>query len=488
MVALRTYGAQRVFRGHRGCDASRGVYGSAPPHERRNLPMEQRYDVIILGMGPGGEVAVTQLIAAGKRVAAVERELVGGECAYWACIPSKTLLRPPEARAEAAQVAGVSTPTLDWPAAAAARDESIEHLDDSKSVQSYRDQGVTVFKGRGRITGRGMVEVNGQTLHADHVIIATGSDSAIPPITGLDDVPYWTNRQATTMSTPPRSIIIVGGGPVALEQSQTMARFGTHVTIVQSADRLIDREEPQVSDLISKVLAADGITVHLGRQVKAARRGGEGVIATLDDDTTLTAAVLLIATGRAPRVRDIGLESLGITPDEKGIKIDDQCRVTEGVWAVGDVTNRAPLTHVAQYQARVVAANILGTPMHADYRAIPRVVFTDPEIAAVGLTAQEAEEQGLIVGTATVDLAEEISRPVTYERAPHDEMMGLIADRGRGVLVGAWAVAPLAGEWLQLATVAIRAEIPLATLHDTMFQFPTFAEAFWYGVDKLYKL
>jgi len=445
------------------------------------------YDVIVLGMGPGGEVAITQLIAAGKRVAAVERELVGGECAYWACIPSKTLLRPPEARAGAERAAGVGTPALDWPDAAAYRDEIISHLDDSESVKSYRDQGVAVFKGRGRITGRGSIEVDGQTLRADHLIIATGSDSAIPPIDGLDDVPYWTNRQATTMQTVPGRVLIVGGGPVALEQSQTMARFGAHVTIVQSGDHLLDREDPQVSDLIRDALIAEGIAVRLGRQVKAARRAGEGIIATLDDDTTLNADVLLIATGRAPRVQNIGLESLGITPSEKGITIDDHCRVTEGVWAVGDVTNQSPFTHVAQYQARVAVANILGAPTRADYRAIPRVVYTDPEIAAVGLTAKQAEEQGLSVVTATVDLAKEITRPVTYEQKPHGEMMGLIADRTRRVLVGAWAVAPLASEWLQLATVAIRAEIPLATLHDTMFQFPTFAEAFWYGVDKLNK-
>lgn len=449
------------------------------------------YDVIVLGMGPGGEVAITQLVAAGKRIAAVERELVGGECAYWACIPSKALLRPPEAQAGAKRAAGVGTPALDWPDAAAYRDEIIEHLDDSESVKSYRDQGVAVFKGRGRVTGRNSgrvaVEVDGQTLHADHLIIATGSDSAIPPIEGLDDVPYWTNRQATTMETVPGRVLIVGGGPVALEQSQILARFGAHVTLVQSGDYLLDREDPQVSDLIRDALIAEGIEVRLGRQVKAARRAGAGVIATLDDGTTLNADVLFIATGRAPRVRNIGLESLGIEPSEKGIKVDDHCRVTEGVWAAGDVTNLSPFTHVAQYQARVIAANILGTPTRADYRAIPRVVYTDPEIAAVGLTAKQAEEQGLSVITATVDLAKEISRPVTYERKPHGEQMGLIADRDRRVLVGAWAIAPLASEWLQLATVAIRAEIPLATLHDTMFQFPTYAEAFWYGVDKLNK-
>jgi len=443
------------------------------------------YDVIVLGMGPGGEVAASALLAAKKRVALVERELIGGECAFWACIPSKVLLRPPEVRADAAKVEGVATPGLEWLATAAYRDEAINHLDDTDSVRDYEAQGATVFKGAGRIAGRGAVEVNGRTLRADHLIIATGSDSAIPPIEGLDDVPYWTNREATTLREIPRRAVIVGGGPVAIELGQMLARFGSHVHLVQSADRLINREDERVSALIAAALAADGVTIHAGREAKAVRRNGDTTIVTLDDGTELSADALIIATGRTPRVRGIGLESLGIEPDAKaGLKVDDHCRVVEGVYAVGDVTNIAPFTHVAQYQGRVAAANILGTPARADYRVIPRVVYCDPEIAAVGLTAQQAEEKGIAVVTAEVDMAETLARPATYGRDVRGTL-GLVADKERGVLVGAWAVAPLAGEWLQMASIALRAEIPLATLRDTMFQFPTFAEAFWYGVDQL---
>lgn len=443
------------------------------------------YDVIVLGMGPGGEVATGALLAAGKRVAVVERELIGGECAFWACIPSKTLLRPPEVRADAAKAEGVATPGLEWPATAAYRDEAINHLDDTDSVRDYERQGASVFKGAGHIVDWGAVAVNGQTLRADNLVIATGSDSAIPPIEGLEKVPYWTNREATTLREIPRRAVIVGGGPVAIELGQMLARFGTHVHLVQSADRLINREDERVSALIAEALAADGITIHAGRETKAARHNGDTTILTLDNGEELSADALIIATGRTPRVRGIGLESIGIEPDEKaGLKVDAQCRVAEGVYAVGDVTNIAPFTHVAQYQGRVAAANILGTPARADYRVIPRVVYSDPEIAAVGLTAQQAQEGGMQIATAEVDMADTLARPATYGRDVRGTL-GLVADKEHGVLVGAWAVAPLAGEWLQIASLALRAEIPLATLRDTMFQFPTFAEAFWYGVDQL---
>lgn len=446
--------------------------------------MAEQFDVIVLGMGPGGEVATGILLKAAKKVAVIERELIGGECAYWACIPSKILLRPPEAKAETTRAVGVPGAILHWPAVAAYRDEMIRHLDDAQSVESYTKQGATVFKGAGKLAGRGIVLVNGTTLRAKDIIIATGSDTQIPKIDGLGDVPYWTNREATTMREVPKHVALVGGGPVAIELGQMMARFGAQVTLVQSADRLIDREDPQVGALIRAALVDEGIDVHLGRKATAVRRAGEKTIITLDDGTEIETDALVLAAGRSPRVAAIGLETVGVTPGEKGIAVDDHCRVADGLWAVGDVTGEALLTHVAQYQGRVAAANILGTPATADYRAIPRVVFSDPEIAAVGMTEEQAKKAGLTVKTATVDLAKEITRPATYERNTRGTL-GLIADTERSVLVGAWAVAPLAGEWLQIASVAIKAAIPLATLHDTIVQFPTFAEALWYGVDKM---
>ncbi|MDP9479277.1 MAG: NAD(P)/FAD-dependent oxidoreductase [Actinomycetota bacterium] len=446
--------------------------------------MAERFDVIVLGMGPGGEVVAGKLLASGKKVAVVERELIGGECGYWACIPSKTLLRPPEARAGAQRAAGTRTPDLDWPEASAYRDYMIRHLDDAKQVESYEEQGATVFKGAGRITAPGTVEVNGRLLRADHIVVATGSDASIPPIDGLRDVPVWTNREATTLKQIPERAVLVGGGPVGVELGQMLARFGAQVTIVQSAARLMDREDPRVGELIASALREEGIDIRVGRKVTRARKDGADTTVELDDRSTISADVIVIGTGRTPRTRGIGLEAVGIEPGEGGLPIDETCRLAEGLWAVGDVTGVLPFTHVAKYQARIVASTILGKPARADYRSIPRVVFSDPEIAGAGLTAEQARGQGLDVATATVSLPEALARPWTYEREPRGEM-GLVADRERGVLVGAWAVAPLSGEWIHQACVAIRAEIPITTLLDTAAQFPTYSEAYLIGLEKL---
>ncbi len=446
--------------------------------------MAERFDVIVLGMGPGGEVAASKLLAGGKKVAVVERELIGGECGYWACIPSKTLLRPPEAREGARKAAGTGTPDLDWPEASAYRDYMIRNLDDAKQVESYEEQGAAVFKGRGRITAPGVVEVNGQALHAEHIIVATGSDATIPPIEGLGDVPVWTNREATTLKAIPERAVLVGGGPVGVELGQMLARFGARVTIVQSADRLIDREEPRVGELIASALAEDGIDIRVGRTATRVRRDGADTIIELDDGSTISTDVIVIGTGRTPRTRGIGLESVGVEPGENGLSVDEMCRLTEGLWAVGDVTGVMPFTHVAKYQGRIVASNILGKPAKANYRSIPRVVFSDPEIAAAGLTEEQASAQGMDVVTATVNLPETLARPWTYEQEPRGEM-GLVADRERGVLVGAWAVAPLSSEWIHQASIAIRAAIPVSTLLDTAAQFPTYSEAYLAGLEQL---
>ncbi len=448
------------------------------------MGVTEHFDVIVLGMGPGGEVAASKLLSGGKKVAVVERELIGGECGYWACVPSKTLLRPPEAREGARRAAGTRAPDLDWPAASSYRDYMIRNLDDAKQVESYEEQGATVFKGTGRITAPGTVEVNGQALHAEHIIVATGSDATIPPIEGLGDVPVWTNREATTLKEVPERVVFVGGGPVGVELGQMFARFGARVTIVQSADRLIDREEPRVGELIASALAEDRIDIRVGRKVTRARKDGADAIVELDDGSTISTDIIVIGTGRTPRTQGIGLESVRVEPGENGLPIDDRCRLTKGLWAVGDVTGVMPFTHVAKYQGRIVASNILGKAARADYRSIPRVVFSDPEIAAAGLTEQQARERGLDVATATVNLPESLARPWTYEQDPRGEM-GLVADRERGVLIGAWAVAPLSSEWIHQASVAIRAEIPITTLLDTAAQFPTYSEAYLTGLEKL---
>ena len=443
-----------------------------------------RYGAVVIGGGPAGEVAVSRLNAQGLRVALVERELVGGECAYWACIPSKVLLRPPEARGEAERAAGVATPAIDWPQVAAYRDYMIRGLDDAAQVKAYRDDGVDVFKGEARIDGPGHIAVDGQVLVSERIIVATGSDARIPPIDGLVQAGYWTNREATTLTDIPQSVVILGGGPVGVELGQFMRRFGARVTIVDHGDRLISREDPVVGELIATALRDEGIELRLGsKAVSVQRRDGERVVA-LDDGEQVSARELLVATGRAPRVHDIGLESIGITPDPAGLQVDERCRAAEGVWAIGDVTGVLAFTHVGMYQGRITAADIAGETVRADYTAIPRVVFTDPEIAAVGLTEHQAREQGIRVATSRVALADAIARPWTYEQNPGGEL-GLICDRERQVLIGAWAVAPLAGEWIHYAALAIKTQTPLSVLRDTVAQFPTFTEAYLKAVELL---
>lgn len=446
--------------------------------------MTQRFDAVLMGMGPGGEVAASRLLGGDKKIAVIERDLIGGECAYWACIPSKTLLRPPEVRSEATRAFGTGTPTLELKEVFDYRDWMIRDLDDSGQVEGYEKKGATVIKGEGRISGPGKVEANGETLEAEHIIVATGSAPKVPPVEGLDDVTVWTNREVTTSREVPSHAVIIGGGPNGIEAGQWLTRFGSEVTIVQSPDRLIDREDPKVSELIKAALEEEGIDIRLGQKVAKARKDGEDAIVTLDDGDEIGTDVVVIAAGRTPRTEGIGLESVGVEPDGKGLPIDEYCRLTDGVWALGDVTGVMLFTHVAKYQARVVADNILGKTRRADYRGIPRVVFSDPEIAAAGLTEEQARQQGVQVATATVELPHAIARPWTYEEDPRGTL-GLVADREHGVLVGAWAVAPQAGEWIHQASQAIRAEIPIETLLDGVAQFPTYSETYLYALEEL---
>lgn len=443
--------------------------------------MAEKFDVIIMGMGPGGEVASGRLIKAGKKVAVVERELIGGECGYWGCIPSKTLIRPTEVKSEASRVAGPSTPTLDIQAVFDYRDKMIRHLDDSRQVDSYENKGAVVIKGEGRLAGEGRVEVNGETYETDHVILATGSYSNVLPVEGLDEVTVWTNREATTTREVPGRAVIIGGGPNGVETGQWLSRLGCKVTIVQHADVLVNREDRRVGEIIKDVLEEEGIGVRVGRRVEKARKEDDGsAVVTLDDGEEIPADVVITVAGRTPRTEGIGLESFGLEPNKKGIAVDERCHVIgapEGVWAVGDVTGKLLFTHVAQYQGRIASDNILGKERRAKYDGVPRVVFSDPEIAAVGLTEEEARSQGMDVTAVTVDLTKILARPWTYETEPRGSL-SIVADRTRGVLVGAWAVAPQAGEWIHLAATAIRVGIPVEELRDSIAQFPTFTGAY----------
>lgn len=442
-----------------------------------------RFDAVVVGMGPGGEHAAYRLLGAGKSVAVVERELIGGECSYWACIPSKTLIRPPEARGEARRAAGVSEPTLSWPEAAAYRDFMVRDYDDSNAIKGYEEQGATVFKGAGRLAGVGVVEVGDERIEAGDILLATGSDPVIPDIEGLNEVELWTNREATALKDIPERTVIIGGGPVGLELAQMLARFGSRVSLVQRSDRLLNRETAELSKLLAGYIADDGIEVHTGSHAVRARSEGSTSIVELEDGTELRGDVVIAATSRRPRASDLGLETIGIDGKD-GVPIDERCRVADGVWALGDVTGVSMFTHVAKYQGRVVAHNILGRDRVADYRAIPRVVFCDPEIATVGLTEEAARGQGFDVVSATIDLAALLARPITYEQDPRGHL-GVVADRATKTLVGAWAVAPLASEWIHEAVLAIRAQLPIDVLIDTVAQFPSYTEGYLLALEKL---
>lgn len=447
--------------------------------------MPEHFDAIVIGMGPGGEVAADQLLRAGKRVAVVERELIGGECGYWACIPSKALLRPPEAKGAVVRAAGVEGAQLDWPATRDYRDYMIRHLDDSNQVKGYEKSGATVVKGVARVTGPGRVEVNGQTLSAEHIIVATGSDAVVPPIPGLDQVPVWTNREATTLTEIPDRVVMIGGSAVGVELGLFLRRYGAQVTILERSARLLSREDPRPGELTEQYLREEGIDVRTNCSAVRARKEGADTVVELDSGEEVRCDVIVVGTGRTPRAQDLGLDSVGIELGDRGeVVVDDHCRAADGVWALGDVTGVMPFTHVAMYMGRVIADNIAGTERVARYDGIPRVVFTDPEVAAVGLTTQQADDQGFSHVSAEVDLARAIARPWTYENNPRGHL-GVLADRDRRVLLGAWAVGPQASEWIHTAAFAVREQIPIERLLDQVAQFPTYNEGWLNGIQRL---
>ncbi|GAA2751211.1 NAD(P)/FAD-dependent oxidoreductase [Kitasatospora cinereorecta] len=442
---------------------------------------EQQTDVIVIGLGPGGEHVAGRLAEAGLDVVGIEAELVGGECPYWGCVPSKMMIRAGNLLAEARRIpglAGDSRVAPDWaPVAARIRDEATDDWNDQVAVDRLTGKGGRFVRGRARLTGPGRVAVDDLALHARRgIVLATGARPTAPPVPGLADIPYWTNRDAVATKELPESLLVLGGGAIGLELAQVFARFGTTVTVVEALDHLLPAEEPEAGRLAAEVLEREGVGLRTGARAVRAEHDGVTFTLQLEGGELLSAERLLVATGRRAELAGLGVETVGLDPTAHAVPTDGQMRAADGIWAIGDVTGHGAFTHVAMYEAEIAVRDILGEDgPDADYRALPRVTFTDPEIGAVGMTERQARAAGLRVRTGSAPIPS--SARGWIHKAGNDGFVKLVEDADRGVLVGATSAGPAGGEMLYGLAVAVQAEVATARLRHMIYAYPTFHRA-----------
>ncbi len=456
--------------------------------------MSESIDVAVIGLGPGGEHVAAQLAQAGLSVLGVEKHLVGGECPYYGCIPSKMMIRAAGALAEARRVptlGGSVEVTPDWSTVAERiSDEATDAWNDQVAVDRLVDNGATFARGHGRLAGPGKVVVDTAGGSEEYdvrrgVVLNVGTAPAVPPVEGLAGTPYWTNRDAVQVTDLPDRLIVLGGGAIGCELAQAFARFGVGVTILEVAERILGPEEPEVSAVVAEAMGAEGIDVRTGAEVQRVAHDPEsGFTVSLGGDEQLTADALLVATGRRTNLADLGLETVGLDPAARFLDTDEQVRAGDNLWAVGDITGKGLFTHMSMYQADIAVRSILGKGgPWADYTAVSRATFTDPEVGSVGLTEAQAREAGIRVTTGSYSLPS--SSRGWMHKTGNDGVIKVVADADRGVLVGGTTVGPSGGEMIGLIATAVHAAVPVAKLRTMHYAYPTFHRAIENAINDL---
>lgn len=445
---------------------------------------EQHVDLVVLGLGPGGESVASEAAKAGLTVVGIDERLVGGECPYYGCVPSKMMIRAANSLAETRRVgslAGSAEASPDFSVVAARiRDEATDDWDDTVAVERLQKAGVEFVRGHGRLAGPGVVEVGGRRFVASvGVVLNTGTAPAAPPVDGLADTPYWTNREALRATEAPASLVVMGGGAIGSELAQAFSRFGSRVTLVEAAPRILALEEPEASEVVAQAFAEDGIQVLAGARVGSVAHadGRFSVVVTDADGTELTldADRLLVAAGRKPNLSDIGLETVGLDPAARTVEVDERMRAGEKLWAIGDITGKGAFTHVSMYQAGIAVRSVTGSDgPWASYHAVPRVTYTDPEVGAVGMTEQQARDAGLSV---RVGMTEALGSRGWIHGPGGAGLVKVVEDADAGYLVGATSVGPTGGEVLSMLATAVHAKVPTAVLREQVLAYPTFHRA-----------